>query len=427
MSSTVDADMNYLSDCVIDALVQNNVSRSYPLHQCKSVSVNGLTYRCCMYVITDFDSNSDTPVFGHIDNIFIQQMKVHFLLRICKSNYDSHLSSYELCVADDITVQNVDQLLDCYPLSAYVVGLNRFVVLKNFVYSHSLFKWSVPVLLTMSSKRLLITVADSTKVVTIDGSVDANVLKEVICGISCLFIWLSSYAPRSLYIVRRHIVQYACYQRDSIASYASAGIAIAQMSVTACPSHTGIVSTQRKPGSPFLPRWIVPSPWVSQHSRWESVPQHHVHKEHEGGQWRWSWCDFWTHGVQSWLRDSKLSGYYDSWEPSDVYSTSNDVPSAGELPRGPTWGSPSVCNSSHISFLLPCRHRGDTSHGWWVGVRKEDTNGKEGSWITGVIQARIASCSKIDTTCPSTTCGYYAVAVNDVQPSCHRGYSSTES
>jgi len=32
MSSTVDADMNYLSDCVIDALVQNSVSRSDPLH-----------------------------------------------------------------------------------------------------------------------------------------------------------------------------------------------------------------------------------------------------------------------------------------------------------------------------------------------------------------------------------------------------------
>jgi len=74
-----------------------------------------------MYVITDFDSNSDTPVFGHIDNIFIQQMKVHFLLRSCKSNYDSHLSSYELCVTCDITVRNVEQLLDCYPLSAYIV------------------------------------------------------------------------------------------------------------------------------------------------------------------------------------------------------------------------------------------------------------------------------------------------------------------
>jgi len=139
MSCTVNADMNYLSDSVVDALQQNNVSRSDPLHQCKFVSVNGLTYRCRMYVITDFDSNSDTPVFGRIDNIFIQQMKVHFLLRICKSIYDSHLSSYLLHVTDSITVRKVEQLLDCYPLSSYVVGLNRFVVLKNFVYSHSLF------------------------------------------------------------------------------------------------------------------------------------------------------------------------------------------------------------------------------------------------------------------------------------------------
>jgi len=45
------------------------------------------------------------------------------------------------------------------------------------------------------SKRLLITVADSTKVVTIDGSVDANILKEVICGILCLFIWFVILGP----------------------------------------------------------------------------------------------------------------------------------------------------------------------------------------------------------------------------------------
>jgi len=67
-------------------------------------------------------------------------------------------------------------------LSAYVVGQNKFAVLKNFLYSRGLFTWSVPVLLTMS-KRLLMSVAHSTKVITIDGSVDANVLKEVICGI----------------------------------------------------------------------------------------------------------------------------------------------------------------------------------------------------------------------------------------------------
>ena len=139
ISSTVDVDMNYLSACVVDALEQSNISRSEPLHQCKFVSVNGLTYRCRMYAVVDFDSKSDTPVFGRIDNIFIQQMKVHFLLRICKSSYDPHLSAYRLCVTDDVSVRNIEQLLDCYPLSAYVVGLSRFVVLKNFVYCHSLF------------------------------------------------------------------------------------------------------------------------------------------------------------------------------------------------------------------------------------------------------------------------------------------------
>ena len=139
ISSTVDVDMNYLSDCVLDALVQSNISQLEPLHQCKFVSVHGLTYRCRMYAVIDFDSNSDTPVFGRIDNIFIQQMKVYFLLRICRSSYDSHLSAYRLCVTDDIAVRNVEQLLDCYPLSAYVVGLSRFVTLKNFVYSHVCF------------------------------------------------------------------------------------------------------------------------------------------------------------------------------------------------------------------------------------------------------------------------------------------------
>jgi len=139
ISSTVDVDMKYLSDCVVEALVQSNISRLETLHQCKFVSVNGLTYRCRMYVVIDFDSNIDTPVFGRIDNIFIQHMKVHFLLRICKSSYDSHLSAYRLFVTDDIAVRTIEQLLDCYPLSAYVVGLSRFVVLKNFVYCHSLF------------------------------------------------------------------------------------------------------------------------------------------------------------------------------------------------------------------------------------------------------------------------------------------------
>jgi len=118
-------------------------------------------------------------------------MKVHFLLRIYNSDHDSHLSAYWLDVTDNIVVKTVEQLLDCYPLSAYVVGLNRFVVLKNFVYSHTpvslhdllLYCW----LVTMS-KRLLVTVPESTKVITVDGSVNVNILKEVIYCILYLFI-----------------------------------------------------------------------------------------------------------------------------------------------------------------------------------------------------------------------------------------------
>jgi len=47
--------------------------------------------------------------------------------------------AYWLDVTDNIVVKTVEQLLDCYPLLAHVAGVNRFVVLKNFVYSHSLF------------------------------------------------------------------------------------------------------------------------------------------------------------------------------------------------------------------------------------------------------------------------------------------------
>ena len=32
ISSTVDVDMNYLSDCVVDVLVQSNIFRLEPLH-----------------------------------------------------------------------------------------------------------------------------------------------------------------------------------------------------------------------------------------------------------------------------------------------------------------------------------------------------------------------------------------------------------
>jgi len=65
----------------------------------------------------------------------VQKMKSVFLLRKCTSEYDTHLSGYRIYVTNDITMESVDQLLDYYPLSGYIVGLHRVVVLKNFVYN----------------------------------------------------------------------------------------------------------------------------------------------------------------------------------------------------------------------------------------------------------------------------------------------------
>jgi len=49
------------------------------------------------------------------------------------------LSGYIIEVTNDVEVHTVKQLIDYYPLSGYIVGLDRVVVLKNFVYSQSQF------------------------------------------------------------------------------------------------------------------------------------------------------------------------------------------------------------------------------------------------------------------------------------------------
>ena len=139
VSATVDVDMNFMSESVVDLLHQNNISMCHTLHQCRFVKFNGVVYHCNMYVVLDVVN--DTPVFGQIEAIFVQNVKSVFLLKKCTSEYDSHLSAYQICVTDEIAVCSIDQLLDYYPLSAYIVNLHRFVVLKNFVYSRSQFDY----------------------------------------------------------------------------------------------------------------------------------------------------------------------------------------------------------------------------------------------------------------------------------------------
>jgi hypothetical protein len=139
-SSTINEDMDYLADGVIQALESSGISRSEQLHRCtKFVKVNGISYYCKMYIVIGFCN--DTPVLGRIDSIYLQQMKCYFLTRICNTQFNEHLGAYGITATDEIHVCRVDSLLDYYPLTGYVVGNQRFVVLKNFVYEHSLYTY----------------------------------------------------------------------------------------------------------------------------------------------------------------------------------------------------------------------------------------------------------------------------------------------
>jgi hypothetical protein len=46
--------------------------KSEPLHQCKFIKLNGISYHRGMYVVLNFDYD-DSLVFGRIECIFIQK------------------------------------------------------------------------------------------------------------------------------------------------------------------------------------------------------------------------------------------------------------------------------------------------------------------------------------------------------------------
>jgi len=85
-----------------------------------------------MYVVLTVAD--DSPVFGRIDAIYVQDMRCVLLVQQCSSEYNSHLSAYKVDPTHDIAAYAPDELLDYYPLSGYIVNLHRYIVLKNFLY-----------------------------------------------------------------------------------------------------------------------------------------------------------------------------------------------------------------------------------------------------------------------------------------------------
>ena len=138
MSSAVDIDINYLSEDVVNLLLQSVISVAKPLHQCQFVKMNGTLYYRNMYVALDVVD--DTPIFGKINAIYVQNLQAVLLLQKYTSEYVSHFSAYIVHDTDELAVCSIDQLLD-YPLTVYLVGQQKMVVLKNFLYNRTQFDY----------------------------------------------------------------------------------------------------------------------------------------------------------------------------------------------------------------------------------------------------------------------------------------------
>jgi len=137
LSSAVIVDTNYLSESVVGLLISHKISVDQALHQLTFVHVNGVTYRSSMYVVLTVAD--DSPVFGRIDAIYVQDMRCVLLVQQCAAVYSSHLSAYEVHPTDDVAACAPKELLDYYPLSGYIVNLHRYIVLKNFLYDQRQF------------------------------------------------------------------------------------------------------------------------------------------------------------------------------------------------------------------------------------------------------------------------------------------------
>lgn len=132
ISSTVVADLQFLSDEVRNVLECCGITDSEPLHQCHFVKIDGISYYQKMYVVVKM--HEDIPVFGRIDAIFLQSMQPYFLLKMFHAEYESHKSGYLLSPENELKVLKPSALYDYYPLTAYFSENRRYVILKNFLF-----------------------------------------------------------------------------------------------------------------------------------------------------------------------------------------------------------------------------------------------------------------------------------------------------
>jgi len=132
LSRTVVVNKEEMPTHTVTLLVNSGISVTDMLHQCRFVTISGITYHKNMYVVVS--CHSDDVVFGRIKDIFVQDLVPRFLLHICRSTYSLHFGAYALEPTDKHVVLTKDRFMDYYPLTGYVTDGTKHVVLKNFVF-----------------------------------------------------------------------------------------------------------------------------------------------------------------------------------------------------------------------------------------------------------------------------------------------------
>ena len=103
------------------------------LHECRFVTINGITYHVNMIIVVKYDSEG--VHFGQVSIIYTYDMEPFFFLRLCKSYYDGYYGGYCLQLTGQFVLLRCAQFGDYYLLSLYRVRGKKYVVLKNYIFN----------------------------------------------------------------------------------------------------------------------------------------------------------------------------------------------------------------------------------------------------------------------------------------------------
>lgn len=132
VSDVATVPLDFLKEELAQAFKQRDPDLS-EIHLAKDVWNKGINYRTGMVVV--HGSEGGLPEFGEIQQICILHQRLIFVLKLLCGWYCEHYGAFELTPspARELVLVEVWELVDEYPLAAYLVGCARMVTLKRSV------------------------------------------------------------------------------------------------------------------------------------------------------------------------------------------------------------------------------------------------------------------------------------------------------